>query len=227
MVGYQLRFHPCFRALREEVRETTFGAPLAVRASVGEYLPAWHPYEDYRQMYAARADLGGGVVLSQIHEFDYLYALFGPPRRLFALGGHLSHLEIDVEDVASTLMEFHLDGRTLPVHLQQDYLQRPPSRGCEVVGDQGKVVMDLPSLSVTRYDCKGAVAENQRWDNFDRNQLFVDEMRHFIECVQTRRNPLVDLSDGAWSLRMALAARESIATGRVVDLITQKDVRCD
>ena len=90
-------------------------------------MPGWHPYEDYRALYAARADLGGGVVLSQIHEFDYLYALFGLPRRLFAIGGHLSHLEIDVEDVASTLMEFNVDGHILPVHLQQDYLQRPAS----------------------------------------------------------------------------------------------------
>ena len=56
-------------------------------------------------MYAARADLGGGVVLSQIHEFDYLYSLFGLPRRVYAIGGHWSELEIDVEDTASILME--------------------------------------------------------------------------------------------------------------------------
>ena len=126
MVGYQLRFHPCFLALQRAVRERRLGDLLAVRSHVGEYLPGWHPYEDYRQMYASRADLGGGVLVTQIHEFDYLYALFGVPRRLFALGGHWSHLEIDVEDAASTLMEFQFGGRLLPVHLQQDYIQRPP-----------------------------------------------------------------------------------------------------
>ncbi len=78
-VGYQLRFHPCFQALQEIVRGGLLGQLLAVRAQVGEYLPAWHPYEDYRRMYASRAELGGGVILSQIHEFDYLYALFGEP----------------------------------------------------------------------------------------------------------------------------------------------------
>ena len=68
------------------------GNLLAVRATIGEYLPNWHPYEDYRQMYASRADLGGGVILSQIHEFDYLYSLFGVPRRVYALGGQWSDL---------------------------------------------------------------------------------------------------------------------------------------
>jgi predicted dehydrogenase len=218
MVGYQLRFHPCFLALQRTVRDGSLGGLLAARATVGEYLPGWHPYEDYRQTYASRADLGGGAILTQIHEFDYLYALFGVPRRLFSLGGHWSDLEIDVEDVASTLMEFRFAERPIAVHLQQDYVQRPPSRGCEIVGDRGKLAMDLAALSVTRYDRDGKVAQTERWEGFDRNQLFLDELRHFLECVETRQKPVVDLRDGISSLRMALAAKESIATGRVIDL---------
>jgi predicted dehydrogenase len=218
MVGYQMRFHPCLRALEQLVAERGFGSPISVRAVVGEYLPGWHPYEDYRALYAARADLGGGVILSQIHEFDYLYALFGLPRRLFAIGGHLSHLEIDVEDIASTLMEFNVDGHILPVHLQQDYVQRPASRSCEVLGTRGKVLMDLPSVSLTRYEVDGVVGESRNWDTWNRNDAYQDELQHFLDCVQTRRKPLVDLADGVASLRMALAARESIATGRVVEL---------
>jgi predicted dehydrogenase len=217
MVGYQLRFHPCFRALEQLIGERSVGSLLSVRAIVGEYLPGWHPYEDYRGMYAARADLGGGVILTQIHEFDYLYALFGLPRRLFAIGGHLSHLEIDVEDVASTLMEFSVDGAVLPVHLQQDYLQRPVSRSCEVLGSRGKVVMDLPSLSLTRYDGDG-VGERRNWETWNRNDAFQDELRHFLECVRERRKPMADLGDGLASLRMALAAKESMAAGRVIEL---------
>ena len=127
MVGYQLRFHPAIQKLASVLESGQLGRILAVRASVGEYLPNWHPYEDYRQTYAARAELGGGVVLTLIHEFDYLYSLFGMPTRLFAAGGHLSHLEINVEDTASILMECSREGRTLPVHLHQDYLQIRPA----------------------------------------------------------------------------------------------------
>jgi predicted dehydrogenase len=218
MVGYQFRFHPCVGALQRLLGERSVGSLLSVRTVVGEYLPGWHPYEDYRALYAARADLGGGVILSQIHEFDYLYALFGLPRRLFAIGGHLSHLEIDVEDVASTLMEFNVDGHILPVHLHQDYLQRPASRSSEVLGSRGKVFMDLPGLSVTRYDGDGVVGECLNWNTWNRNDAYQDELRHFLECVRTRRKPLVDLVDGIASLRMALAAKESIASGRVIEL---------
>jgi predicted dehydrogenase len=218
MVGYQLRFHPCFLRLQEIVHSGVLGNLLAVRAAVGEYLPGWHRYEDYRQGYAARKDLGGGVILSQIHEFDYLYALFGKAKRLFSIGGHWSNLEIDVEDVASTLMQCEFSGRPLPVHLQQDYLQRPPQRQCEAIGDAGKAILDFPTLSVTLYDAEGAVADRFTCEQLDRNQLFIDELRHFLDCVKTRSKPVVDLLEGMWSLQLALAAKESIATSRVMEL---------
>jgi predicted dehydrogenase len=218
MVGYQLRFHPCLRLLETIIRQGRIGSPVAVRVEVGEHVADWHTYEDYRQMYASRQDLGGGVVLSQIHEFDYLTWLFGTPRRVFALGGRLGRLEIDVEDTASSLFDFRVDGRTLPVHVHQDYLQRPPSRTCEVIGDRGKVLVDLRALTVKRYDEQGAVAEDVSFEGFPRNQLFLDELSHFLECVKERRQPLVTLQDGARSLRIALAVKESLGTGSVVEI---------
>lgn len=218
MVGYQLRFHPCFVRMQEIVQQGLLGNLLGVRATVGEYLPNWHRYEDYRTGYAARASLGGGVVLSQIHEFDYLYALFGEAKRLFSVGGHWSNLEVDVEDIASTLMQCEHAGRPLPVHLQQDYLQRPAHRQCEVVGDAGKAVLDFPELSVDLHNFDSGTEDHFSCKNFDRNLLFVREIEHFLDCVRTREKPLVDLNEGMKSLRHALAAKESAATGRLVEL---------
>jgi predicted dehydrogenase len=212
VVGYQFRFHPCLRAVTKLLSEQSIGRVLAVRAAVGEYLPGWHAYEDYKQIYASNAALGGGVILSQIHELDYLYSLFGLPRSIYSLGGHWSSLEIDVEDTASTLMDFLVDGRSVAVHLHQDYLQSPPNRQCEIIGELGKIVVDFSSLRVT------APGFIQDFAGFERNQLFVDETKHFLACIEGRETPLVDLNAGIQSLRMALAAKESIASGGAVEL---------
>jgi predicted dehydrogenase len=217
MVGYQLRFHPCITKLREVIESGVLGHLLSVRVTVGECLPNWHPYEDYRASYAARKDLGGGVILTQIHEFDYLYSLFGPPTKVFAMGGHWSHLEVDVEDSASILMEVSYQNRSLPIHVHQDYLQSPASRQCEVIGDRGKAVLDLPALSVTLQPY-GEQPVVHSYSGFDRNQLFLDELQHFLECVEKRKRPIVDLQDGLQSLRVALAAKQSIAAGTVIAL---------
>ena len=225
MVGYQLRFHPCVIKLREVIANGCLGRLLSVRVTVGEYLPNWHPYEDYRDSYAARADLGGGVVLTQIHEFDYLLSLFGFPSKVFAIGGHWSHLQIDVEDTASILMEASFRNRPLPVHIHQDYLQSPASRQCEVIGERGKAILDLPSSSVTVHEFGGAAPAVYSFPDFERNQLFIDELRHFLTCAERRTRPMVDLQDALQSLRVALAAKESIATGELMTL-AGADVEC-
>jgi predicted dehydrogenase len=218
LVGYQLRFHPALLRLRDLLAGGTIGRVVAVRMEVGEYLPGWHTYEDYKQMYASRPDLGGGVILSQIHEMDLIYWLFGLPERVFALGGQLSRLEIEVEDTASTLLQCRRDGRVLPVHLHQDYIQRPPSRVTQVIGDAGKVIVDLRAPSLRVFDGEGEEREFVAFDTFERNQLFLDEMSHFLACVRGEQESSVTVFDGAQSLRMALASKESISTGRVVEL---------
>ena len=218
MMGYQMRFHPCLQYLHELLSRRAIGEVIAVRAEVGEYLPDWHPYEDYRHMYAAQEKLGGGVLLTQIHEIDYLQWLFGTPRRLLALGGHLSSLEIDVEDVVSILMECQVDGQLIPVHLQQDYIQRPASRTCQVICNDGKILVDLRALTVKVFDDKGKEIESKFYEGFDRNQLFVDEIQHFLACIERQEKPLVSIGDGAQSLQIALAAKQSLSTGQQVEL---------
>jgi predicted dehydrogenase len=223
VVGYQMRFHPCLQRLSTLVREKKVGRILSVRAEIGEYLPGWHTYEDYRKMYASRQDLGGGVILSQIHEMDYLYWLFGLPHSVYALGGHLSRLELDVEDTADILISFAVDGHPFPVSLHEDFLQRPPSRGCAVIGDAGKILLDFPSQTVTVFDGEGKQVELSAFKDLQRNQLFLDEVSHFLKLPRPMdkggvgTSPLVGLRDAAQSLRMALAAKESLATGKVVE----------
>lgn len=213
LVAYQWRFHPLLSRVKYHLENRTLGQVAAVEAHVGEYLPGWHGYEDYRRMYAGRSDQGGGVILTQIHEMDYLFWLFGKPTRMVAMGGHLSRLEIDVEDTASILME--IDG--IPVQLHQDYLQRPARRTLQIVGDKGKICADLLAPRLQLFE-NGTLTEESNFEGFTRNQMFLEEMRHFLSCVEGQATPVVSLRDGAESLRMALAARESLETGTIAVL---------
>lgn len=217
-VGYQMRFHPCLQKLDALIKQKIIGQILSVRVELGEYLPGFHAYEDYRNMHESHHDRGGGVILSQIHELDYIYWLFGFPKRIFTIGGHLSRLEIDAEDTASSLMECNIEGKSIPIHLHQDFIQCPPSRTCQIIGDEGKILVDLRTPTVNVFDSQGDHAETSFYEGFQRNQLFLDEMRHFLECLQRKQTPLVTVRDGAQSLRMALAARESLSTRQVVEL---------
>jgi predicted dehydrogenase len=218
-VGYQFRFHPAFEKIDHWLKAGRLGNIAAVRAEVGEYMPGFHKYEDYRGTYPARADLGGGVVLCQIHEYDLFYAWFGAPQEVFAVGGKSSNLETDVEDTAQVLFRYRrADRADLPAQLHQDFLQRPPRRNFHILGDAGAVHWDYLGKTLQLFGADGAVAESENYADLPRNYLFLAEMKHFLACVNGRESPRVSLRDGAQSLRMALAAKESMATGKAVKI---------
>lgn len=71
---------------------------------------------DYRTVYSAHKDMGGGVTIDLIHEWDYLVELFGKPEKMYNFKGTYSHLEIDSDDLSvyiaqypTLLCEVHLD----------------------------------------------------------------------------------------------------------------------
>ena len=216
MIGYQMRFHPGLRRLKELLNGGAIGRTISARLDFGEYLPGWHPYEDYRDSYAARRSLGGGVLLSQIHEFDYLCWLWGVPERLYASGGRLTSLEVDVEDFVVAQLEYAAGAAIAVATVQLDYLRRPAVRTCEVIGEDGRITVNLLDGRLVRTTTEGAVAAEEC--DFDRNDLFVDEVRHFLACVDGAETPMATLRDGAMSLKLALAARESLVSRAPVDI---------
>ncbi|MBU0511987.1 MAG: Gfo/Idh/MocA family oxidoreductase [Chloroflexi bacterium] len=190
------------------------GRPLSARAHWGEYLPGWHPWEDYRQGYSARADLGGGVILTLCHPLDYLRWLLGDVTGLWAFTGKAGDLELAVEDTAEIGLHF-ASGVIGSVHL--DYNQRPPSHHLEIVGTHGTIRWDNADGAVHIYR-----ASSDEWgiyplpQGFERNQLFRDQMKHFLAVVGEGEQPVCTLEDGVWALRLALAAHESARKGEVI-----------
>ena len=217
-VGYQLRFHPALRLARELLAQGAIGRLLGVRADFGEFLPGWHPYEDYRQGYAARAALGGGVVLTQIHDFDYLGWLFGWPERVAAFGGRLGALEIDVEDTVCSQLEVTREGRPFPIQLWQDFLSRPARRRCEVVGEDGTLTVDLVAHAVRCLHRERGVVAEKTFTEFDRNEIFLAQMRNFLASLDGVEMPAVPLAEAARSLAVALAVKESLRRRATVEV---------
>ncbi len=142
-VAFNLRFHPAIRRLRELLVHRKI---IAVHAYAGQYLPDWRPGTDYRESYSANIELGGGVLRDLCHELDFLTWICGPWRRLTAVGGHLSHLEISSDDVYAVTLETE---RCPVVTVNLNYLDDTIHRGVLALTDQGSVRVDLVAGTIT------------------------------------------------------------------------------
>lgn len=217
LVGFQFRFHPILVQLKALIASGIIGRPLSFRIHWGEYLPGWHPWEDYRQGYAARKALGGGVVNTLSHPLDYARWLFGEVSSLYAVTGQISELDLNhVEDVAEITL-FMANGSIGSIHL--DYFQRPPAHWLEVNCEMGHIRWDNDTGAAKIY-----YAERDAWERidpsigFERNNLFLAEMQHFIQLIQGEAEPRCSLGDGIKALKLTEAVHASARQGCALDL---------
>jgi predicted dehydrogenase len=214
LVGCNLRFHPGLVVVKRLLEEGVAGRVVAARAEVGQYLPDWHPGEDYREGYSARMDLGGGIILDAIHEIDYIRWMLGPVRSVACFADKLSHLEIQTEDTAALLLRF-TNGTIGEVHV--DYVQRAYSRTCHIIGELGTIRWDYGTGDVRIYR-----ASSHEWETvpspagWQPNEMYVNELAHFVRCLDGDERPALDIFDAARVLDIALAAKESSRLGRVI-----------
>lgn len=213
-VSYQLRFHPHLRQIKQWLDEKKIGNVVSATAELSERIVNLHPWENYKISYIGRKDLGGGPILSFSHEIDYLYWLFGMPKWVFAAGGTLGNLNINTEDTVKTIMQFP---KTL-VSLHFDYLKSPARRFLQITGTKGRIYWDYIEKKLELIPLEGEKTTIFEPKNYDRNSMHIDELKHFINCIKNKKQPLIGLRQGKDVLKICLAIKKSMQEKKPVNL---------
>lgn len=208
-IGYNLRFHPGLRIIKKLLDEHAIGRVLWAYVEFGQYLPDWRPWQDYRRNYSARSDLGGGIILDDSHEIDYVTLMMGVPSEVMCMAGKVSNLEVDVEDCATILLKFK-DGSVADIHM--DFIQRGYERSCKFVGEAGTLKWNFETNEVKLFR-----ASDNTWKSFPYefvdNDMYIEEVKHFMECVQKNISPLSDIKHAKMVLEIVLASKKAATYG--------------
>ncbi len=205
IVGCNFRFDPGLQRVKELVESGTLGTVVSARAQFSQYLPDWHPWEDYRNGYSARSE-NGGLIIDQFHELDYLTWMFGDVAEVVCLSGKLGRLEIAVDDTVEMLLRFRR-GPLAEIHY--DYLGRVYQRTCQLVGDEGVLHWSYQDRDVKWYAASDARWHVERWPEHDGNAMYVAQLRHLLDCVTGKTSPVLDGRGAKRLLEIALAIQRS------------------
>jgi len=209
-IGYNMRFHPGLKILKELIDSGKIGRVLWLSVEAGQFLPDWRPWQHYRESYSGRHELGGGIILDGSHEIDYICWLLGRPAEVTCRAEHLSNLDVDVEDSAWIYLSFP-ERRRAELHL--DFVQRAYTRTCKVVGETGTALWDFNVQEVRWFS-----SEEPGWKNipyvFEANDMYVAELVHFLESLESGTGPMIDLEQGRDVIRVVEAAKKSSEEGR-------------
>ncbi|MFH0942882.1 MAG: Gfo/Idh/MocA family oxidoreductase [Candidatus Beckwithbacteria bacterium] len=179
LIGYCLRFDESLKKFKKTIPAKGVESVKIVCCS---FLPDWHPKTDYRLSYSAKKSLGGGVLLDLSHEIDYALWFFGSVKKVSAKLQMAPELEIETEAIADLQLEF-VSGIKADIHLS--YASRHPARFCEIKTSN----------------------QTLRWDFKPNNEMYVEEMRHFIKVCSGQEKPLVTAADGRRVLEVIETAK--------------------
>lgn len=189
-------------------RRAEFCGPVSYIYHIGQYLPDWHPWENYKDFFVGDARTGGVREIFGI-ELPWLCSAFGPARPLCVSTARLSGLELPYPDSClATLL--HRDG-TRGV-LAVDVVAPKAVRSFELFGEGLQIFWQGNPDSLEEYDAeakeKRRVATYQSYrqdprysDNIVEN-AYLDELLDFFKVLKGGRQQKWDGRRDLESIRL-------------------------
>lgn len=213
MIGFNRRFDPSFRAVRERVSAGEIGRVEQVIITSRDPAP---PLPHF-------VKASGGMFRDMsIHDFDMARYFVGDIAEVHAFGGVLfdemvgSFGDVDTAVIslrAKSGAQVQINNTRRCVYGYDQRLEVFGSGGMLLAGNARPTTVQ--ASTATRTDAQDPLLTTfiQRYAD-----AYANEVGHFVECLQTGATPLTNFSDGIEALRIAEAALESATTGRVVRL---------
>lgn len=190
-VAAPMHYKPAISWLKEHF---DFSEAFSLRSISSSYLPDWRPGVDYRKTYSAHKDMGGGVAVDLIHEWDYLQYLIGFPERVHSIIAKRSDLEIDSDDVALYIADY--GDKTAEIHL--DYFGRVPLRKLEIFTKEDTVECDLLTDTISFLKAGEQIVLTE-----ERDDTQTRELEAFLEMIQGKRESTNDIEHALNTLILA------------------------
>jgi predicted dehydrogenase len=182
-----MRFHPSIRVIKDLVSSGTIGHILAFTYHSGQYLPDWHPWEDYRSFYVAKRETGACREIVPF-ELVWLTWVLGELEAVSCFRGKLSTLDVDIDDVYQVLLRFKQG--TLG-HMLVDVISRVPYRTCRFISEHGVIEWVWSDERVRVFK-----ADEGKWSEYREPEgiteegyihaenMYIEEMKCFVQAVQ-------------------------------------------
>jgi len=195
-VACNLRFHPCIKFLKDYLTNNTQKRINEVNIYCGSFLPDWRPNKDFRTIYSANPEMGGGVHLDLFHEIDYTHWLFGKPTDTRSIKRSNSSLDINSIDYANYTLEYpHFIANII-----LNYYRKDAKRTIEIVFEDETFIIDL---------IKNTIINNTNdiifsVTNFTILTTYEEQMEYFLNGIKTNQKEMNTFADSVEVLKTCL-----------------------
>lgn len=218
-----LRFHPAIKKIKQLVDQNKIGKLCTFTHHSGQYLPDWHPWEKVDDYYVSQRSTGGGREIVP-YELSWITNIFGDVKSVSALVANTLDMGDHIDDVYQILLSFKSG---LVAHLLIDVVSRYAYRSFRLLGEQGVIEWDWNAKRVGLFDAK-----TQEWEYFKEDsgaaaegynpniieEIYIDEMRHFLNAVRGKETYSYTLEDDHKILETLYKIEESYKQKKQMEL---------
>lgn len=190
-IACNLRFLDCIKELKTILQDKKINE---VNVYCGSYLPNWRPGVDFRTIYSANKEMGGGVHIDLIHELDYVYWLFGNPDKSNSFFSSTSSLNITAYDYANYLWVY----KTFSASIILNYFRKEGKRSIEVITDKGTYQVDLLKNSI-EFDNKCIFVSKKKIID-----TYYSQIEFFTENILKRKEEFNTIEDANTILKLCM-----------------------
>lgn len=194
-VACNLRFHPCVLFINEYIKTVNIRIN-EINVYCGSYLPDWRPGKDFRKIYSANENMGGGVHLDLFHELDYTTWIFGQPIKSSSIKRSVSSLAINAVDYANYCLEYN----NFTANIVLNYYRKKVKRTIEIVLDNQIINVDLVTNLVSNENDQVLFQSS----NFEMKSTYINQMEYFINCIKQNEKPMNSLKESIEVLKIVL-----------------------
>jgi predicted dehydrogenase len=207
-VAYVMRHHPVLRAMKDALASGRFGHPVEIISVSGQHFPTYRPA--YREIYYKDHATGGGAIQDALtHVLNASEWLVGPIERLAVDAAHQVLDGVAVEDTVHVMARH---GGVLGSFSLNQY-QAPSEMTITVVCEGGTVRFE-GHKNRWRWMLKPDEPwHDEQFEPIPRDQLFINQAHAFLDLLEGRGKPSCTLAEGLQTLRVNLAALNSMSGG--------------
>jgi predicted dehydrogenase len=143
------RFHAPLAALAQALREPDAPAVAAVHHEYADYLPRWHPWEEYWEFYAGARRQTSAAREMVPFEFEWLCWLFGEVEEVSAVVARLGRWRTDIDDSYFLHVRF---ASGLPATVRIELHREAPARRAVICGPRRSYQLDFNAPLLQRFE---------------------------------------------------------------------------
>ena len=211
-----MRYHPIVNQIRVLLDKNIIGQPLSFIYHSGQYLPDWHPWEDYRKFYVSKRETGACKEIVPF-ELVWLMNLFGKIKTVTGRKSKISNLEANIDDIYNVLLEFN---NGVEATMTVDVIARYPYRQMKILGETGVIFADWSERIVKYFTKENGWKENKIDDGIiEKGYIhgegpYIEEMNNFLETIQNKTTQAYTFEEDLQILKILESIEKSSDEGK-------------